>query len=93
VGSLGMAVISLENNKRFDDMAQRRRLLAQYNPSPRVSSQGAQTSNRSPSRQRGSAVNFAGICQIPNYASPSSEEDGGNVDDREINKKTMKLLK
>jgi hypothetical protein len=74
-------------------MAQRRRLLDQYNPSPRVSSQGAQPSNRSPSRERGSGVSFAGTRQKPNSTSPSSEDDGGNDDDREIDKKDNEAVK
>jgi hypothetical protein len=88
-----MALISLENNKRLDNMAQRRRLLALYNPSPRVSSLGAQPRNRSPSRERGSGVSFAGTRQKPNYTSPSSVDDGGNENDRELDKKDNEAVK
>jgi len=39
---------SRKQHEELENIARRRRLLAQYNPSPRVSSQGAQPSNRPP---------------------------------------------
>jgi len=82
-----------KQQEELDEYAQKFRFLTQSSPSSRIPTQATQSRVRPLSRERGSGVSLAGTRKKSNYTSPSSEDDGGNDDEREISKKTMTQLK
>jgi hypothetical protein len=75
-----------KQQKELDKYARQLRLLTLNSPSSRIPSQ-TQYRGRPSSRERGTGVSFAGTPQRSRHTFPSSEDDGGSDNDREISKK------
>ncbi len=75
-----------QQQEELEEYARQLRLLSQNSPNSRIPSQ-FQYRGRPSSRERGNGVSFAGTPQRSRHTSPSSEDDGGNDNDREISKK------
>jgi hypothetical protein len=73
-------------HEELEEYARQLRLLNQKSPNFRIPSQ-TQYRGRPSSRERGTGVSFAGTTQRSRHTFPSSEDDGGNDNDREISKK------